>query len=115
LRALIIALLILFLLNRVIARHCRRSLPPPISPTDRPAIIQPLRFPPGFSFGTATATWQIEKNVEPSNWTLFEKKFRPDGRLCAPPHLNACDETEHFLSLRDLLGSPEPGRREIQL
>ena len=55
-----------------------------------------LDFGKDFMFGGSTAAWQVEKDVHPSNWTLFEKKEKADGTPCCPPHNNACEAMERF-------------------
>jgi len=64
-----------------------------------------LDFGKGFLFGTATAAWQIEKDVHPSNWSLFEQKDKADGTKCAPPHLDACDGMNHFKEDLEIMSS----------
>ena len=52
--------------------------------------IDNLDFGTDFDFGSATAAYQVEKSVGPSNWGKFEREGK------APPHLNACEAIEHF-------------------
>jgi hypothetical protein len=87
-----VVFLVLFLLGRLIVWYCWRYLPPGILRIVKTSAQTDLRFPGGFSFGSATAAWQIEWDVQPSNWTLFEHRTKGDGKTpCCPQHLNACD------------------------
>jgi beta-glucosidase len=47
--------------------------------------------------GHRCAAWQIERDVQPTNWTLFEHKTKGDGKTpCCPQYLNACDAIAWF-------------------
>ena len=94
---LLLAIVILYILDRILLWFCKPYLARPLSSTDTKTDAETLTFPKGFSFGSATAAWQIEKDVHPSNWSLFERQFRKDGKTpCCPPHLNACDAIAKF-------------------
>lgn len=41
-------------------------------------------FPPNFVFGTSTSAYQIEANIPPSNWTLWERQTDQFGNPRAP-------------------------------
>ena len=94
---LFLAVAILYLLDRLLLWICRPYLARPLTDGELKGEPEKMKFPKGFSFGSATAAWQIEKDVQPSNWSLFEKQFRADGKTpCCPPHLDACDAIAKF-------------------
>lgn len=92
----VVLVLLLVILYGVLRPYLQRQLAPPIVDTAVKGDPGTIDFGKEFVFGTSTAAWQIEKDVAPSNWTLFERKTRPDGTPCAPPHGNACDSVAHF-------------------
>ena len=73
----------------------RKTLPPPLTDKKLKGSTD-LDFGKDFIFGAATAAWQIEKEVHPSNWTMWEKRPKKDGTPRCPPHENACDALEKF-------------------
>lgn len=71
-------------------------MPTPLPSKDYKGDAETLKMPKDFQFGSATAAWQIEKEVNESNWSMFEKQIGKDGKPRAPPHLSACDAVTHF-------------------
>ena len=93
----IVFLLILYLIGYFIIRpYCQRKLEPRLRYDDKKGIAEELDFGKDFMFGVSTAAWQVEKEVHESNWSLFEKVTKPNGKPGCPPHLNCCEHIERF-------------------
>lgn len=94
---LIFIILVLLLLRKFILSLLENNLPPELNLSTLPKEeIENLDFGKEFDFGTATAAYQIEKSVGPSNWSKFETVKDENGRPKAPDHRNACEGIEHF-------------------
>ena len=98
--SLIIIFLIIFLIwligFTVIRPKLLKNLAPKLSINPLKGNAEALNFGSTFCFGVSTAAWQIEKDIQPSNWTLFEKKINSEGNPCTPSHENACEAIEKF-------------------
>ena len=53
-------------------------------------------FNKNFTFGVSTAAYQIEENVPPSNWFLWEHVYDKNGKQKAPTFPLKCKGIEHF-------------------
>ena len=59
-------------------------------------IIEKLNFGDKMIFGTSTASWQVEKIDNPSNWSFWEKQKKPDGKPYVPLQAEGCAHFENF-------------------
>lgn len=53
-------------------------------------------FPSPFKYGVSTSSYQVEANVPPSNWSLWEKQLDRFGNPRAPPNAIKCDGFNRF-------------------
>ena len=90
----VLVLIIIFVL--IIFRYAsfallQGNLAPEINYTEfTDAQIQQINYGTDFFYGTASAAYQVEKSVNESNWSKFEKEGK------TPAHLNADEALEHF-------------------
>ncbi|OHT06755.1 glycosyl hydrolase [Tritrichomonas foetus] len=87
---------IIILLEFLVHFYILPQLPKPLTYRELKGTPENINFGKDFSFGASTSAWQIEKDVQPSNWTLFEHQHKADGTACAPPHGDACDSIKYF-------------------
>lgn len=92
----LLLVLALFFIRYLVLKYCVPYLPPRLSMRTLHGNPDKLDFGPNFTFESASSAWQVEKDVHPSNWSIFEKNLRKDGTPCCPPHLDACDAINQF-------------------
>lgn len=69
-----------------------------------PSTEEPI-FPDNFKFGVSTAAYQIEADVPPSNWMLWEQQVDKNGKQRAPTNQLKCDGFNRFLQDAELAKS----------
>ena len=91
----LVALVVILLLRYFLLKRLRHRFP--IFPKAAICDAQPV-FPKSFFFGVSVCAYQVEGDMPPSNWTLWEQQRDEHGNHRAPIDPIKCDGYNRFLS-----------------